>query len=266
MAKALPLLVGLTGSTGPATQPAASALAILAEMHWANPSVVGAGAVPALLRLLSQPSTEPALEHAVRALGSLVASNKYPGGREKDKWGSSEPAQVAVLEAGGVQAALSLLQADGCSAIVKAPATRLLAGLSCSAQGATALYNDDAVPILAPLLREGGRSYTAEHAAKALCNMSRLDPIPIEASCMVRLTAAVQPLLALLWDTREVAEDDVTNPAGRDVTNLMKLLTGTLQNLAGEQQNHEALCKAGAVAVLMATLAATTPHRRSTIG
>ena len=82
VAKALPLLVELTGSTGPATQPAASALAILAEMHWAHPSVVGAGAVPALVRLLSQPSTEPALEHAIRALGSLVASNKYPGGRE----------------------------------------------------------------------------------------------------------------------------------------------------------------------------------------
>lgn len=181
------------------------------------------------------------------------ASHKYPAGREKDKWGSSEPAQVAVLEAGGVQAALSLLQMDGSSAIVKALATRLLAELSCSAQGATALYNDDAVPILAPLLRAGARSDTAEHAARALCNMSRLDPIPIEASCMVRITAAAPELVTLLWDAREVAQD-VTNLGAPDVTNLILLLTGTLENLAGEQQSHEALCKAGAVAALMATL------------
>ena len=181
------------------------------------------------------------------------ASHKYPAGREKDKWGSSEPAQVAVLEAGGVQAALSLLQMDGSSAIVKALATRLLAELSCSAQGATALYNDDAVPILAPLLRAGARSDTAEHAARALCNMSRLDPIPIEASCMVRITAAAPELVTLLWDAREVAQD-VTNLGAPDVTNLILLLTGTLENLAGKQHHHEALCEAGAVAVLMATL------------
>ena len=181
------------------------------------------------------------------------ASHKYPAGREKDKRGSSEPAQVAVLEAGGVQAALSLLQMDGSSAIVKALATRLLAELSCSAQGATALYNDDAVPILAPLLRAGARSDTAEHAARALCNMSRLDPIPIEASCMVRITAAAPELVTLLWDAREVAQD-VTNLGAPDVTNLILLLTGTLENLAGEQQSHEALCKAGAVAALTATL------------
>ena len=187
------------------------------------------------------------------------ASHKYPAGREKDKRGSSEPAQVAVLEAGGVQAALSLLQMDGSSAIVKALATRLLAELSCSAQGATALYNDDAVPILAPLLRAGARSDTAEHAARALCNMSRLDPILIETRrglprCdIVRITAAAPELVTLLWDAREVAQD-VTNLGAPDVTNLILLLTGTLENLAGEQQSHEALCKAGAVAALMATL------------